>query len=129
MQILFFLKLTHNFAPTGYPLISPIIKAKLPSPDILKRGFIILLKIFPKNFGMFVLDSSSVAIKKGNREGTTELAHSFKPDLAACRLEEENTTKQAVKSKTMIEIKFFLILITKIFIFFIWTPLYILMEK
>ena len=59
---------------------------------------------------MFVLDSSSVAIKKGNREGTTELAHSFKPDLAACRLEEENTTKQAVKSKTMIEIKFFLIL-------------------
>ena len=40
VQILFFLKLVAIFAPTGYPLIMPIIKAKLPSPRTLNNGFI-----------------------------------------------------------------------------------------
>ena len=44
VQILFFLKLEAIFAPTGYPLTIPIIKAKAPSPRILKIGFIKMLK-------------------------------------------------------------------------------------
>ena len=36
------------FAPTGYPLISPIIKPKAPQPDILNKGLIILFKSLPK---------------------------------------------------------------------------------
>ena len=47
-QILFVLKSAAIFAPIGYPLIIPIIKAKLPSPRILKTGFINLFKSFPR---------------------------------------------------------------------------------
>ena len=67
-------------------LISPIINAKLPSPETLNKGFIIFLNIFPKSLGTFVLESNSVAIKKGRREGTTEFAHNFKPDFEEKRI-------------------------------------------
>ena len=44
VQILFSLKLDAIFAPTGYPLIIPMINAKLPSPRTLNIGFINLFK-------------------------------------------------------------------------------------
>ena len=40
VQIFSFLKLVAIFAPIGYPLMIPIIKAKAPSPRILNKGFI-----------------------------------------------------------------------------------------
>ena len=48
---------------------------------------------------MLVCESNSVATKNGKSEGTTEVAHNVKPDFAAIRFDEENTTKQIVKSK------------------------------
>ena len=47
-QILLIRKFAAIFAPVGYQLIIPIIRAKLPSPLTLKRGCINLFKIFPK---------------------------------------------------------------------------------
>ena len=46
-QILFFLKLQAILAPTGYPLIIPIINANAPSPLTLNKGFIKLFNKFP----------------------------------------------------------------------------------
>lgn len=48
---------------------------------------------------IFVYPSSSVAIKKGNNEGITLLAHKRSPDLVATRLLLENTTKQTVNKQ------------------------------
>ena len=39
-------------------------------------------------------DSNSVATKKGNNEGTIELAHKISPFLAADKLVLENITRQ-----------------------------------
>lgn len=64
-------------------------------------GFIILLNILPKYLGIFVFDKTSVAIKKGRSEGTTEFAHNFSPDLAACMLVDENKTRHIVNNKNM----------------------------
>ena len=47
-QILFKRKFAAILAPVGYPLIIPIIRAKLPSPLTLKIGFINLFRTFPK---------------------------------------------------------------------------------
>ena len=47
-HILFFRKFAAILAPIGYPLIIPIISAKLPSPRTLKIGFINLFKILPR---------------------------------------------------------------------------------
>ena len=84
-------------------LISPIINAKLPSPETLNKGFIIFLNIFPKSLGTFVLESNSVAIKKGRREGTTEFAHNFKPDFAAFMLLDEKSIKHIINIKNIRE--------------------------
>ena len=65
---------------------------------------------------MFVLDSNSVAIKKGKRDGTTEFAHKFKPFLLASRLSFENTTRKIVKRQNSVGIIAFLIEIIKKFI-------------
>ena len=97
MQVLFFLKLVAIFAPTGYPLIIPIIKAKAPSPRILKSGFIYLFKIFPSCVIILVCIKSSVATKKGKIEGITEFAHRAKPDFTAGKLLFENNNKLKVE--------------------------------
>lgn len=81
---------------------------------MLNKGFIILLKILPKNLGIFVLDKTSVAIKKGKREGTTEFAQSFNPDFVACILLEENKIKHIVNIKNIVGIIFRFILKTNI---------------
>ena len=47
VQIFSFLKLVAIFAPMGYPLIIPMIKAKAPSPLILNKGFIKRFKMLP----------------------------------------------------------------------------------
>ena len=79
----------------------PIIKAKDPSPPTLKKGLIKLFKNFPKIRGISVLESNSVATKNGKRDGTTEFAHKLKPFFAAIRFEDENNTKQIVKSRNI----------------------------
>ena len=98
-HMLFSLKLEAIFAPTGYPLIIPIINAKAPSPLMLKIGFINLLNTVPNFETIFVCISNSVATKKGKREGTTELAHKAKPDFIAGKLLLENISRKNVKPK------------------------------
>ena len=51
--------------------------------------------------------SKFVAIKKGNKLGTTFKAQSFKPDFTASKLLLENVIKNIVKSKKIIDIIFF----------------------
>ena len=80
----------------------PIMKAKDPSPLILNIGFINILKNLPNMWAILVLESNSVAMKNGKREGTTDVAHKIRPDLAAVRLYVENITKEIVKSKKII---------------------------
>ena len=48
-----------------------------------------------------VRHKSSVAIKNGNRDGTTEFAHKFKPFFAAIKLSEENIIKKIVKGEVV----------------------------
>ena len=110
-KMLFFLKSHAIFAPTGYPLITPIIRAKEPSPLTLKNGLIKILKNLPKIFGILVLESNSVATKKGKREGTTAVAHSINPCFAASKLEEENSIRQTVNNNINIGNMYFFILI------------------
>ena len=100
-----------------------MIRAKLPSPEMLKNGFMILLNSLPKCLGIFVWDRTSVAIKKGKREGITEFAHSFRPDFAACRLVEENRTRHRVNSRNRAGIRFLFSLNTNMWNFFMGTPL------
>lgn len=47
LKTLFFLKFVAIFAPTGYPLIIPMINANEPSPRILNNGFINILHSLP----------------------------------------------------------------------------------
>jgi hypothetical protein len=98
------------FAPIGYPHIIPNIKAKEPSPLILKSGFINGLNNLPKKYGICVLDSNSVATKNGNKEGTTEVLHKINPDFAAAILEKEKIIKHNEKRKRIIGINIFFIL-------------------
>jgi len=111
VQILLILKFEAIFAPIGYPLIMPIIKAKEPSPRILKSGFIYGFNIFPNQLMILVCINNSVATKNGNNEGTTEFAHNDRPDLTAGRLVFEKNSKQNVKSKNINVKKFLFIFI------------------
>ena len=97
LHILFILKLLAILAPIGYPLIIPIIKQKAPSPLILNRGFIYLFNNKPNCITMSVCINNSVATKKGKRDGTTEFAHSDKPDFTADKLLLENINRHKVK--------------------------------
>lgn len=85
---------------------------------MLNSGFMILLKILAKYFGIFVFVKISVAIKNGKSDGTTELAHSFNPDFVACKLVEENNIKHMVNIRNIAEIIFRFILNTNIWKFF-----------
>ena len=67
----------------------------------------------PKILIILVCISNSVATKKGNKEGTTEVAHNCKPDFIAGRLLPEKINKQAVKAKKINAKKFRLTLKTK----------------
>ena len=93
--------------------------AKAPLPEILKIGFMIVVKIFENIFGILVYESNSVAIKNGRSEGTTEFAHSFSPAFVALILLDEKRIRQIVKIKNSIDIKFLLILNTNKLNFFI----------
>ena len=48
-----------------------------------------------------------MATKKGNREGTTELAHKLRPDFVAIKLLFENISRQIVNNKNKIGKIFF----------------------
>lgn len=96
-RIFFFLKSHAIFAPVGYPLINPIIKANAPSPPTLNIGLINFLKIFPIMYGILVLESSSVATKNGNKDGTIEVAHKVRPDFVEDIFDVANNIKHTVK--------------------------------
>ena len=110
------LKLLTILAPVGYPLIVPIIIGKMASPDKLKKVFINFLQYLPKILTMFVQYKSSIPIKKGNKEGTTLVAHKFNPSWAAFILELEKSSKQTIKQIIQIEKMDFLKFKTKTFI-------------
>lgn len=86
---------------------------------MLNIGFIIFLKNLPKMYGILVLDKTSVTIKNGRREGTTELAHNLSPDFAACIFELENKIKQMRNIRKISDNTFLFILKTKNLNFFI----------
>lgn len=77
----------------------PIIRAKEPSPLILNKGFIKLLKSNPKLLAKFVYDNNSVATKKGKRDGIIEFANRLSPVFAADKLVLENNTRKIVNIK------------------------------
>ena len=112
-QIFLFLNSVAILAPTGYPLINPIIKQKAPLPDILNNGFIILFSSLPKNDIIEVCSNSSVATKNGNRDGTTEVAHNVSPVFIAGRLFFENSRRHIANIRKMIAKRFLLIFNTK----------------
>ena len=72
-----------------------------------------LFKILPKKFTIFVCNNSSVATKKGNKDGTTDVAHSVKPFLTAIRLFFENSKRLNAKIRKIIAKKFLFNFITK----------------
>ena len=75
----------------------PIINAKEPSPGTLKSGFITLLNIFPRIWITNVWLKSSVAIKKGKRVGTIELAHNANAALELDKFDFENISIETIK--------------------------------
>lgn len=111
-QILLSYKLQTTLAPTGYPLIIPIIIAIALSPGTLKTGFINLFKNLPKICIKLVRQSNSVAIKNGKSVGRTEFAHSFKPFCAASKLLAENKIRLKVNNIKSTVKKYFFIEIT-----------------
>ena len=66
-----------------------------------------LFKNLPKKEITLVWPSNSVAIKKGNKAGTTDLAHSSRPTFAACKLLLEKITRKIVNKTNNTEIKLF----------------------
>ena len=54
--------------------------------------------MFPKIGIIFVWLNNSVAIKKGNKLGSTEFAHNSIPDFAACKLEFEKIKRLIVNN-------------------------------
>ena len=112
-HIFCFLNWVAILAPTGYPLINPIIKQKEPLPEILKIGFINLFNLFSRNGIRDVCIRSSVATKNGNSEGTTEVAHRVNPFFIAGRLLPENSNRHIANNKKMIAKKFLFIFKTK----------------
>lgn len=69
-------------------------------PGTLKRGLISLSRSLPVNDTTLVCESRLVITKKGNRDGTTQVAHKANPFEAADRLVLENITRNiAIKTK------------------------------
>ena len=113
------LNLETILAPTGYPLINPITKAKAASPGTLNKGRIILFKCFPKKETILVLLKSSVATKNGKSDGITAEAHNINPSFAAVKLVLENKTKQIVNNKKVNgKISFFILKNKKLILLF-----------
>ena len=105
-QIFFSLNVDAILAPTGYPLIIPIIKAKEPSPLILNNGFINGLRKKPNIFIILVCIKSSVDTKNGKRDGTTEVAQSASPDFTAIKLAWEYIKRHKANVKNIIANEF-----------------------
>lgn len=97
---------------------------------MLNKGFIILLNNFPNNFVIFVCDKTSIAMKKGSREGMTEFAHNFKPDFAAEILLDEKKIRQTTNDKKTKEMILRFSLNANIYNFFILKHLlYMIMRQ
>lgn len=65
-------------------------------------GLIILLRVFPRRGITYVWLNNSVAIKNGSKEGTTEFAHSNKPDVALFKLVLENKIINKINKQKML---------------------------
>lgn len=72
---------------------------------------------------IFVYPKSSVAIKNGKRDGTTEFAHKLSPFLAADKLVFEKTIKNKVNKQIIVGIIRLLAFNTSILNLFMDTPL------
>ena len=127
----FSFKLTITFAPAGYPQTIPIINAIAPSPGTLNNFPIIFFKYFPAIYIIFVLHKSSVATKKGNKLGTTDVIHRASPYLAASKLVSENiiSVKINTKHKTVKKYFFTEITIKLLFVFIIKSPIIYIFKK
>lgn len=123
---LLFFKLQTTFAPIGYPLIFPNIKAIDDSPGTLKIGFMNLLKTLPKMEVTFVFKSNSVAIKNGNKDGNTLKAQSSIPIFVAFKVGSESINNKIINIENIIVKKYFFRLITRNFII---PPIIIYMHK
>ena len=78
----FFLRSAVIFAPTGYPDVTPRARAKEAQPGTLKKGLMTGSSKTPAARVKPVEFISSLAAKKGKREGTTMDAHSIRPSRA-----------------------------------------------
>lgn len=67
----------------------------------------------PRKLTIFVCINNSVATKKGNKEGTTEVAHNVKPVFTAAKLFFENSKILNAKHRKTIAKKFLFNFITK----------------
>ena len=78
---------------SGHLLISEAINLGIPL-------YIFPLDTFDQNYCCKMVEKNSFgkAIKKCNKAGTTDLAHSSRPTLAACKLLLEKITRKIVKT-------------------------------
>ena len=83
-------------APTGYPLVIPIRKAKEAHPGTLKSGRITGSSNTPAARTKPVLFNTSETTKKGNRDGNTMLAHRLSPLAAASTAVLGNMMRHAI---------------------------------
>lgn len=95
----FFLRSAVILAPTGYPDVTPRARAKEAQPGTLKNGLITGSSKTPAAFVKPVEFISSLATKKGNREGTTMDDHKIRPFKADLTAVFEKMTRHIMKSK------------------------------
>jgi len=106
------------FAPTGYPLVMPMVKAKEAQPGTLKSGRIIGSSSTPTDLIKPVPFNRFEATKKGNKDGNTTLSHRLRPFAAAVTDVFENIIRHSIKITQIIGKKSFLIyIILKLFVF------------
>lgn len=84
------------FAPTGYPLISPITMAREQLPFKLKSGLITGVNTFAKNAAPPKFTIILLHTKKGNKDGTNDDEHNLSASFAAAMESEGNKSKNRV---------------------------------
>jgi hypothetical protein len=87
------------FAPTGYPEVTPRARAKEAQPGTLKNGLMTGSSSIPAARVKPVEFISSLATKKGNREGTTMEDHRTSPSRADRTAESEKMTIHMTNSR------------------------------
>ena len=70
-------------APTGYPPIKPSMSDEESVPPREKQGRIMRYRVFPKKSKSFIFIIRLAEIRKGKREGITEVKHKLRESLTA----------------------------------------------